>query len=377
MKNVKLAVIGAGHLGRIHARLVQQLEHVELVAVVDPVAAARNAMAEELGVQPYADYREILGKVDAAILATPTATHHEIGVELLQHDIHLLVEKPIALDTAEADDLVDTARRQARVLQVGHVERFNPALARVLPHIHEPKYIEAKRHSAFPFRSTDIGVVLDLMIHDIDVVLSLVRSPVRSVEALGMGVLTSYEDTANARITFENGCVASLSASRVSYESERSMQIWSAESFASIDFGLRTTTVVQPREDILQGRFSVDALSAEEQAHLKRHLFDELLKKETIEGAEGNALLDEQRDFVDSIRSARAPRVSGEAGRDALVLAQQILDQIAEHRWEGVSGSRIGPQALPPVAAAQILRGPHWDRARQTAEAPQRHKEAG
>lgn len=374
MKPLKLAVIGTGHLGRIHARLAKSLDNVELVGIVDPLPAARNAVAEEVGAQPFADHRELVGQIDAAIVATPTATHHQVGMDLLQSGIHVFVEKPIAFDVAQADELIDTARQQGLVLQVGHVERFNPAFRRIQPHVNEPKFIEAKRLSSFPFRSTDIGVVLDLMIHDIDIILSLVRSPVKSVDALGMAVLGANEDTANARVVFENGCVASITASRVSYHTERSMQIWSSDSFAAIDFGLRNTTLVEPREDILQRRFSLDALTGEEKHHLKQHLFDELLKKETIEGAEGNAILEEQRDFADSILSARMPLVSGEAGRDALVLAQQIIQQIEQHAWDGHTGGRIGPLVMPHTEVP-ILRGPHWDRARQL-QSPRQHKEA-
>ena len=374
MKPLKLAVIGTGHLGRIHARLAKGLENVELVGIVDPVPAARNAVAEEVGAQPFADHRELIGQIDGAIVATPTATHHEVGMDLLRSGVHVFVEKPIAFDVAQADQLIDTARENGLVLQVGHVERFNPAFRRIQPHVNEPKFIEAKRLSSFPFRSTDIGVVLDLMIHDIDIILSLVRSPVKSVEALGVAVMGAHEDTANARIHFENGCVASITASRVSYHTERSMQIWSSDSFAAVDFGLRNTTLVEPREDILQRRFSLDALTGEEMNHLKQHLFDELLKKETIEGAEGNAILEEQRDFADSILSARMPLVSGEAGRDALILAQQIVHQIEHHAWDGHAGGRIGPLVMPQ-SEVPILRGPHWDRSRQL-QSPRRHKEA-
>ncbi len=374
MNTVRIAVIGTGHLGRIHARLAKSLQRAELIGIAEPVASARQAVAEEVGTQGFADYRELFGQIDAAILATPTATHHQIGMDLLNHGVHVLVEKPIAFDLGQADELIAAAHRQGVVLQVGHVERFNPALRRVLPHIHDPKYIEAKRLSSFPFRSTDIGVVHDLMIHDLDVILSLVRSPVTSVEALGVAVLGAHEDTANARIEFENGCVANVTASRVSYTSDRSTQIWCPDSFVSVDFAMRTTTVVEPREDILHRRFSLDGLTGEEKTHLKQHLFDELLKKETIEGAEGNALLDEQHDFVDSILSARAPCVPGEAGRDALALAQQILAQIDHHAWDGQSGGRVGPLVLPTVETS-ILRGPHWDRARQITQ--QRSRNAG
>jgi predicted dehydrogenase len=357
MTPLKLAVVGTGHLGRIHARLAAENPNIELAAVVDPVEHARTAVAEETGALPVADFRDIIGKVEAAVVATPTSTHHEVGMALLAGGVHLLIEKPIAGSIAEADDLVSAARERNRVLQVGHVERFNPALANVAADISQPKFIESVRISGFPFRSTDVGVVKDLMIHDLDVVLSLVQSPVVRVEALGVAVLTEHEDAASARVTFENGCVAQFTASRVSYRNERTMQVWSAGGFATVDYGLRNTTVVRPHADVLQHRFDVASLSPEEQSHLKRHLFEELLVKETTDGAEGNALADEQQDLVDSIRQGREPRVTGQQGRDALALAEEVIAQIEAHAWDGHAGGRLGSAVTP---AAPILRPAHW-----------------
>ena len=371
MKSLRLAVIGAGHLGRFHARLASQLADVQLVGVADIHQAARERVAAEARTEPIADYRELIGKIDAAVIATPTSLHHAIGIELADQGIHLLVEKPLAISRDEADALVKTAKRRGVVLQVGHVERFNPALAAVSSHLNEPKYIEAVRTSGYPFRSTDIGVVMDLMIHDLDIALSLARSPIRSVEALGVSVMGQHEDAAQARVVFAGGCVANFTASRISYVARRQMQVWTPHGFASIDFATGQATLVHPSEAILDRQFEADTLSAQEQSHLKEHLFDEVLAKETIEAVQTNAIAEEQRDFVESIRSRRDPRVSGEQGRDALALAEQILRKIEEHLWDGNAGGRVGPRAMPTAA---ILRGPHWNRA-EPSDA--QHREAG
>ena len=233
------------------------------------------------------------------------------------------------------------------VLQVGHVERFNPALAAAIPHARNPKFIEAVRASGFTFRSMDVGVVLDLMIHDIDVVLSLVRSPLRSVEALGVAILGGHEDVAHARLEFQSGCVANLSASRVSYEAARKMQIWAPRAYANIDFGARTTTLVRPSEALLRGEFHADRLTPDQVDYYKTHLAEEHLPKEQQTFAAVDALALELEDFVDSILSARQPRVSGEAGRDALALAEQILAGIANHAWDPALQPATGPMAVP------------------------------
>jgi predicted dehydrogenase len=249
---LRVAVIGAGRLGGFHAQKLARMANVELVGVVDPLAANRDRLAAELHTTPFASHLPLLGHIDAAVIASPTLQHHQLAVDLLEAGTHLLIEKPICTTVAEADELVELARRQQLVLQVGHVERFNPALTAATPHAQNPKFIEAVRASGFTFRSMDVGVVLDLMIHDIDVVLSLVRSPLRSVDALGVSVLGGHEDVAHARLEFQSGCVANLSASRVSYEAARKMQIWSPRAFASIDFGGRTTTIVEPSETLLR-----------------------------------------------------------------------------------------------------------------------------
>jgi len=357
VNGLRLAVIGVGHLGRIHARLARELDDARLVAVADTRAQARKQVAADTGTRAVADFRELLGQIDAAIVATPTETHHDVVLELLAAGVHVFVEKPIAANVAQADAMVEAARRAGVVLQVGHIERFNPALQRVLPQTGDPKYIDAVRISGFPFRSLDIGVVLDLMIHDLDIAMSLTGSPVANVDSLGVCVLDHHEDVAQARLVFENGCVANFTASRVSYRSQRVMQIWSSEGFAAVDFAMRNSTLVRPHPDVLERRLSLDALAAEERNRLKTHLFDEVLARESIEGAEGNALLEEQRDFVAAIREERAPRICGAQGRDVLSVAERILAGIAEHQWDGHPAGRVGPHLMPP---GPILRPVFW-----------------
>lgn len=360
MTNLKLAVVGAGHLGRIHARLIKEMSDVDLVAVVDPLAAARERVATDCHTQPHADHRELLSRVDAAVIATPTRFHHGVALDFLQAGIPLLIEKPLAADVGEADELVMAAAARDVALQVGHIERFNPALEAARPHLGQPKYIEAVRASGFTGRSTDIGVVLDLMIHDIDVVLSLVDSPLESVAAMGLSVLGRREDVAQARLTFANGCVANLSASRISFSAtpRRQMQIWSDRGFAAIDFGNREASVVAPSEAVTRHEIDFDSLSFEEKTDLKERLFTDVLRLQPLAVESCNALANELRDFVDSVRYGRTPRVTGQQGREAVAVADAILQAIRVHRWQGREMGPIGPLAMP--AAAGLLRGPHW-----------------
>lgn len=353
MTGVRLAVIGSGHLGRIHARIAAGLDDIELVAVADPVEAARRSVAQEGRTRGVSDYRELIGEIDAAVVATPTTTHHAVCTELLAGGISLLVEKPLTPTSAEADELVSLARRQGLVLQVGHVERFNPALAAVAAELRDPKYIQATRASGYTFRSTDIGVVLDMMIHDIDVVLSLARSPVEEVRALGISVLGGHEDIATAWLTFASGCVAQLTASRASFQQRRTMNVFTSRLSASINFATHEATVVRPREDVLRREFHAEGVGPADRAYWKEHLFDELLVRTQQTAAPVNAIEEEQRDFIHAIRTGKSPRVDGVAGRDAVAVAEMILRQIDEHAWDGTPSGRQGPLAMPalPIVA--------------------------
>ncbi len=356
MSRLRAAVIGVGRLGGFHAGKLARIESVELAGVVDPLPSRRNQVAAECGTRALADYHPLLDRIDAAVIATPTQLHHPIALELLDRGIHLLVEKPLCSTAAQADDLVRTARRRGLVLQVGHIERFNPAFGAVSEHLADPKYIEAVRAGQFSFRSTDIGVVLDLMIHDIDLVLSLVRSRVRKVEALGLSVLGGHEDVANARVEFHSGCVAVLSASRVSYQPVRRMHVWTSRAFASVDFAARKSTLVRPSEMLADRRFDLDSLPPE-QIEEKDRLLEELLPREEQQAEPVDALELELHDFLESIRTSRAPRVTGEHGRDALALAERILNKIHAHAWDEKPDGLVGPMAVPRPS---VIPAPDW-----------------
>jgi predicted dehydrogenase len=334
-------------LGRIHARIASHLKQVQLVAVVDPVAENCAQVTQETGVAAYQHLHDLIGLADAAIVATPTTTHAAVSKELLQSGMHLLIEKPITTTLAEADELVTLARRQQLVLQVGHVERFNPALTSVQAKLTDPKFVEARRCSGYTFRSTDIGVVLDLMIHDIDVLLSLVQSPVQRVDALGLSVLGDHEDMVNARLHFASGCVANLTASRVSHTPERSMQVITPSCAATLDFAQRRATLIEPTQEILAREFQASQLTPAAKAQTSEHLFRDLLAKRDLPALDVNAIEQEQLDFAESIATGTNPQVTGHAGREALAVAEAILEQVAAHQWDGLSGERQGAFALP------------------------------
>lgn len=364
MSKVRVAVIGVGHLGRIHAKLLGTVDGAELAGVVDPVPSAREQVAAELQTTAHADHTSLLGQIDAAIIATPSRYHHAVAVDLLQHGVHVFVEKPMTLNVGDADELIAVAAARNLVLQVGHVERFNPALVAAQPHIAEPKYIEAVRAGAFTCRSTDIGVVLDLMIHDIDVVLSLVQDDVVGVQALGAAVFGPNEDWAQARLAFAGGCVANLSASRVACQPQRWMQIAAHDRFATIDFAARKAQLMRPTEAVLAGQFDVNDLSPAERAHLKDNLFTDYLPLEELPVVETNALLEEQKQFVAAVSGQGQVSVSGRDGRRALDVAERILVAIAAHRWDGTSEGATGPRH---EVHEPVLSGPHWHKVRRGA----------
>jgi predicted dehydrogenase len=331
-----------------------------LVAVVDARRDACEAAAAEVGCRAVGDIRELIGEIDAAVVATPTCTHAEIASELIRGGMHVLVEKPITPTAREADELVQLARRRCVVLQVGHVERFNPGLLSVARQLTEPKFIEARRQSGYTFRSTDVGVVLDLMIHDIDVVLSLVQAPVAHVDALGVSVMGDHEDMVSARLKFANGAVANLTASRTSYAPERTMQVFTASGFASIDFATRKATVVQPREDVLRRTLRVADFTEDDRERIRQRCFEELLVKSEAPATESNAIEQELIDFAGAIREGRAPRVTGADGRDAVAVAELVLDRVREHRWDGADGARKGPLAMPVLPFRAPMADDAW-----------------
>lgn len=335
MRPLRAAVIGAGHLGSIHARRLLALPEFALVAVADPLPERRTALADSCHVEAVADHRVLLGKIDAAIVATPTRWHHAIALELLRHGVHLLVEKPLAATAAQAWELVEAARRAGVVLQVGHVERFNPAWLAALPHLSEPRLILARRQAPHAMRSTDIGVVLDLMIHDLDLAWAINRTTVSYVHAVGQCLFGRLEDLAHAEVVFSNGCVASLTASRASRQAARSMEIWCSHGQVSLDFTAPSASLAEYRPAVIAGELDIDRLTAEARAQLKPRLLDEYVPlRPLIEGSarSGGAGVDaitaELADFGECIRTGRRPRACGEQAAAVLEIAEQITSVI-------------------------------------------------
>jgi predicted dehydrogenase len=309
MEKIRAAVIGVGYLGRFHAQKYALLEDYRLVGVVDsdPEAAAR--VAGEVQAPAFADFRQLLGKVDAVSVVTPTPTHYEIARAFLEAGAHVLVEKPISESTEQAERLVGVARQHGRVLQVGHLERFNPAILAAEPLLTRPLFIECHRLAPFKERGTDVNVVLDLMIHDIDLVQMIVASPLASLEAIGTAVFSPEIDIANARLRFDSGCVANVTASRVSFKTERKLRVFVEDAYLSIDLQQKILTVIRKRAGpVSEGQMP---------AQIEEQSFDQ-----------GDALLAEIRSFAAAIRGEQRVLVSGEDGLRALRTAIAITERV-------------------------------------------------
>jgi predicted dehydrogenase len=348
MTPLRMAVVGVGHLGKEHARILASLPGAELVGVCDPRAAQAEAVAGRCGTRALTDHRALVDSVDAAVVAAPTMYHHAVAVDFLRRGVHLLVEKPLAAQPAEAEELVDLARRHGAVLQVGHVERFNPAFEELQRRPLRPGYVWCQRCSGFSGRSTDIGVVLDLMIHDLDLVRALVDAPVRQVTALGAAVLGGHEDLAQARLTFANGCVADLAASRVHPVAVRQIHVWGAEGYAGADLARRHVTLVQPSEHLRRRRLELRPADPATVASLRTELFGRHLHvHDRACDAAADQLTRELEHFVSCVRTGQRPRVDGAAGRDAVALAGRVLDSLRAHCWGGEAGGPCGPWQLP------------------------------
>ncbi len=343
-----MAVIGVGHLGKEHARILAGLPEAELVGIADVRTEQAQAVARRLGCPAYSSHRPLLELIDAAVIAVPTTLHHVIAADFLQYGIPLLVEKPLASNLEQAQGLVALAQRHRTLLQVGHIERFNPALEELQRHAFQAKYVSCERLNSFTGRSADIGVVLDLMIHDLDVLQTLLQASVTSVEALGVSIFGGHEDVATARLTFANGCVANVTASRASPVAQRCLQIWSPEGFLSLDFAKRRLTLIQPSEQVRRHGLDPQQLDPASLALLKNELFGRYLQVLHRDcNASGDPLTLELRHFIRCVQTRARPRVSGEDGRDAIALATRILESIHHHQWEGHAGGPAGPLHLP------------------------------
>ncbi|MEM9368247.1 MAG: Gfo/Idh/MocA family oxidoreductase [Planctomycetota bacterium] len=333
--DLRVAVIGMGHLGKIHAKLLANVAGAELVAVCDPFESAAADAGAQFGVPFATDYHGITDTIDAAIIAAPTPCHAEIAFDLLEQRKHLLIEKPLTNDATSSKRLAMLAEMRGVVLQVGHVERFNPAFAALGEFGRHVKFVEATRASRFPGRCLDVGVVMDLMIHDLDLVLSLTDAPVKSVHASGVSLVSDHEDIAEARVEFECGLIANVKASRVSPSPTREMTLYADAGSARIDFSTPALSTVANSVSVRSGTFDL-AEETENPLGYADQLFDEHLVCETATLEPTNAIQDELHDFVVSIQSGSQPIVTGESAARAVALADQILDAI-DHRSQVVA----------------------------------------
>jgi predicted dehydrogenase len=306
MEQIRLAVVGAGQFGRNHCRVVHECDRARLCAVVDTDAARAGEAAAQYQARPLTDYRDLAGTVDAAVVAVPTTVHEEVGAFLVEHGIDVLVEKPIAPDLASAGRLVEAAARCGRILQVGHLERFNPAVLELERRATLPLFFEIHRLNVFSPRSLDVDVVLDLMIHDVDIVLGLTKAEPAEIRAAGISILSEKVDIANVRLQFPNGCVANLTASRVSTERVRKLRLFQPGQYLSLDYSRQDMAV-----------FSVD--------EGRRIGFEQA----AVNKAEPLKLQLEA--FLDSVETRKKPKTSGDGARQTLGVALAILDKIKEH----------------------------------------------
>jgi predicted dehydrogenase len=302
MKKLRVGVVGVGHIGSNHARLYAEIPTAEFTAIYDVDLARANTISKKHRVTAAKSLADFLDLIDAASVATPTNTHHEVARALLQRRKHVLVEKPITDNAPHATELAELAARNGLILQVGHVERFNPILSALEARLTHPRFIEAHRLSPYPDRSTDIGVVLDLMIHDLEIILHLVRSPVQSIDAVGVPVLSRGEDIANARLRFENGCVANVTSSRISPERMRKIRVFQEDAYLSLDYEKQSGEIYR-RE---HGRITRDKVPIEREEPLKSQLAS----------------------FVECASTGREPRVSGFQATAALELAVEITKRM-------------------------------------------------
>jgi predicted dehydrogenase len=311
MDNLKVGVIGVGYLGRFHAQKYAALENVTLVGVADTDEKQATKVADECNCRPFLDYRQLLPLVDAVSIAVPTSYHFQVAGDCLEQGVDVLLEKPMTVTLQEADDLIAMAEKRQLVLQIGHLERFNPAVQAMEPFLTTPVFIESNRIATFKNRGVDVDVVLDLMIHDIDIILNIVQSPIKTIHTVGAPVVTANTDIANARIIFENGATANVTVSRISRTNVRKMRIFQPGSYINVDFGNKRVMTIQFSEELRESGIP-----------------KQIVKLQTF--ADGDALKSEISSFVHHVRERTRPAVSGIEGRRALAVALQVMAQIKE-----------------------------------------------
>lgn len=309
MKTIRVAVVGVGYLGNFHAEKYARMEDVDLVGVVDNDMARARQVAQAHQTRAFDDHRQLLDQVDAVSIAVPTPWHFEISRDFLNQGVDVLIEKPITTNLTEADELINLADQKNLIIQVGHLERFNPAVVALEDKITIPRFIESHRLSTFKERGTDVSVVLDLMIHDIDIILNFVRSELTNIHAAGIPVITNQVDIANARLTFANGCVANVTASRISTKNERKIRLFQQDAYISVDFANHEIDIIRKNSHNTDG--IIPGMNVDHLCY-----------------THGDALDDELKAFIKSVRRRTAAEVTGQMGRDALKIALNIMDQI-------------------------------------------------
>lgn len=337
---IPVAVVGTGHMGRHHVRIYQELPETELLGVVDINRERADEMAAKHETQGYDSIEPLLGKVLAVSIAVPTIAHIEVARPFIEHGAAVLIEKPIAPDSASARELLELARKHNVVVQVGHTERFNPVVLAMQKMQVTPRFIETHRISPFTFRSADISVVMDMMIHDIDIVLHLVRSRPVKVDSVGVSVLARYEDLANARVTFENGCTANLTASRLALKTERKIRVFSEQAYLSLDYGKKSGIAVKKDANLDLLKLAREQ-HADDLSQLAGVDFGSMVSVEPLEIDDVEPLKAELESFVRSITTGEPPAVSGEDGAAAVELAEQIITASRAHDWNGADADLV------------------------------------
>ena len=334
MTKIRTAVVGAGKMGAIHAKVYSQLEDSQLVAIADIDAARARSLADKHACAAVTDCSELIGRIDAVTISAPTVHHCGLAKDFIDNGIAVMIEKPLAASVAEGREIVELARRKNVVVAVGHSERCNPVVQAMKRLRIEPKFIEANRISPYPFRSMDIGVVLDVMIHDIDIILSLAASPIRKVDAVGVNVIGEHEDICNARIIFENGCIANVTASRLALKTERKVRVFSRQAYLSLDY-------LKKEGIIIKADGNIDVVEWIRQKQQDPD-FDfagvnwmDLLHIEQLAIEDAEPLRVEQQAFLKAVAGqADRPEVTAEEGLAAMECAEQILAAVKQHRWQ-------------------------------------------
>ena len=316
---IKAGIVGVGHLGEIHLKLILKSNLYTLTGFFDPDKERSENISNKYNIKSYKDYKDLCEDIDAVIICTPTLFHHEIAKFFLNNLKHVFIEKPITTNINQANELVSIKKKNRLIGQVGHVERFNGAFIEV-EKILNPMFIESHRLSHYPERGTDVSVVLDLMIHDIDIILSIVNSKVKKISANGTKIISSSPDIANARIEFDNGCVANLTASRLSLKKMRKMRIFQSDSYVSVDFDKGKAEIVQITDYDKKDKYAMTLHNSDG--------IEKEIKVKALENLNINSIIEEHNDFSLSIKTNKSPKVSFETGRDALKLAIKILDEI-------------------------------------------------